>query len=144
MAAAEVFSSDARLTLLSSGVRKAVTEIRSQIMSSAANRILFVTENGQVGLSYHSDLVNGIRAGDLVAGLFGLNLPFILRANDDGSYQMINVTGISKHVWGHGFLHNRPEDFTYLEPSPEERLRIPKNGSWKDYEEFGMKEYIIV
>ncbi|KAF2820717.1 hypothetical protein CC86DRAFT_397899 [Ophiobolus disseminans] len=142
---AELFSLDVHLTSLSRGKRKAIMELRFQITFSVANKVLFVTETGQVGLSYHSDLVNGIRAGDLVVGLFGLNFPFILRAraDDNGTHQMINVTGISGHEWGHEFLHNTQKDFTYLEPTPEERLRTPEDGSWRDYEEFGMKEYHI-
>jgi hypothetical protein len=53
---------------------------------------MFVTGEGRVGLAYHSDFINGIRAGGVVVSLFGINLPFVLRPDDSTShYHMVNV-----------------------------------------------------
>ena len=43
------------------------------------NRIIFITDEGHVGCSYHPDAASGIRPGDIGAGPFSINIPFILR-----------------------------------------------------------------
>ncbi|KAF1934846.1 hypothetical protein EJ02DRAFT_488412 [Clathrospora elynae] len=93
------------------------------------NRILFVTNEGHIGLSYHPDAVDGIRESDILTGLFGINVPFILRqiqlGNDDHSddipdeapdertqpisqsrYQMINIALVANHKYGHNFVES--------------------------------------
>lgn len=67
----------------------------AQITSYATNRIAFVTHKGVVGISYHPDPLDGIRPGDRIVDLFGMNMPFVLRENyQDLTWQMINVAGV--------------------------------------------------
>jgi hypothetical protein len=112
------------------------------------NQTLFVTDKAHFGVSYHPDDAQGIRIGDEVVGLFGINFPFILRRNADQTHRMVNVARISGHTWGHGFLGNN------VKPKPEPSVDSRSLGShsrthaagasWKDYEQFGMREYAIV
>jgi hypothetical protein len=85
-----------------------------------------------VGLSYHPDTINGIRPGDVVVGLFGINLPFVLRPVSDGeNYEMINVAYICKHSYSNPALVGLPEETT-------------EKDIWDNLETFGLKEYTIV
>jgi hypothetical protein len=54
-------------------------------------RTLFGTDTGRFELS-----IGELRKGDIVAGLFGIGLFFILREVKEGMHQMINVTYIPK------------------------------------------------
>ncbi|XPS79688.1 hypothetical protein M3J09_011662 [Ascochyta lentis] len=103
------------------------------------NRILFVTNEGHVGCSYHPDAANGIRAGDVITGLFGLNVPFILRSvstpaglstvkRDDypEKYQMINMAHVGAHTYGHDFIEN-----------------APAGAKWQEFSGLGLREYSI-
>ncbi|KAF2680713.1 HET-domain-containing protein [Lentithecium fluviatile CBS 122367] len=96
------------------------------LVNSAYARILFVTDKGHIGLSYHPDPFNGIRPGDLLVGLFGINFPFLLRPVA-GGYQMINVAYVVDHKWGHDFVET-------AEPVTD----------WKELGNFGLKEYKII
>lgn len=62
-------------------------------------RTLFLTDTGQIGLTIGTPQV-----GDIVAGLFGSNFPFVLRkrGNEEG-HTMINVACVVDHSWGHDF-----------------------------------------
>jgi hypothetical protein len=112
------------------------------------NQTLFVTNKAHFGVSYHPDDAQGIRIGDEVVGLFGINFPFILRRNADQTHRMVNVARISGHTLGHAFLGNN------VKPKPEPSVDSRSLGShsrthaagasWKDYEQFGMREYAIV
>lgn len=98
----------------------------------AADKMLFVTAERQVGMAYHPDFDNGIRPGDIVVGLFGINYPFVLRKvpGETGSkplYTMINTAYIANHIYGHGFVENAP----------------PK-AKWRDFKIFGLEEYRII
>ena len=100
--------------------------------SNHVDTVVFVTEEGQVGRAYHPDFENGIRAGDVVVGLFGINYPFILRKTpaEDGEqvvYTMVNVALITGHEWGHDFIENAPDD-----------------AEWPNIEEYGLQRYTIV
>ena len=55
--------------------------VLNELALGAANRIVFVTDKQQVGVTYHPDSLGGITSGDLIVGLFGINLPVILRSN---------------------------------------------------------------
>lgn len=93
---------------------------------------VYFTDADMVGIVYHSDSVEGIRAGDKVVGLFGINFPFILRAAPGGQdssqvYTMLNLTHIADHKWEHDFL---------MDAGPDAR--------WSDFEKDGLKEYVIV
>jgi hypothetical protein len=55
-------------------------------------RTIFLTDTGHVGLS-----VGDIRQGDILAGLFGIKFPFILRRADGGKYTMVNVAHVAEH-----------------------------------------------
>jgi len=76
-------------------------------MLSLANkdRIFLSTDTGTLGVTNDDGLVE---IGDAVIGLFGLNLPFILRKLDNGCFRMINVARIG----GHDVGHDIPEDVT--------------------------------
>lgn len=94
--------------------------------------VAFVTEEGDVGRAYHPDFENGIRAGDVIVGLFGINFPFILRKvpAEDGEetvYTMVNVAYITGHEWGHAFIESAPDD-----------------AEWPDIEQYGLQRYTIV
>jgi hypothetical protein len=96
------------------------------------DNVVFVTAEGQVGRAYHPDFENGIRAGDIVVGLFGINYPFILRKvpaenGEETVYTMVNVAYITGHEWGHDFVKSAPDD--------EE---------WPDIEKYGLQRYTIV
>ncbi|KAJ4299359.1 hypothetical protein N0V90_004604 [Kalmusia sp. IMI 367209] len=70
------------------------------LVRTAHRRTLFVTDTGRVGLSYHPDIKYGIRNGDIVTGLFGINFPFILRATPgETSLTMVNVAHVAAHEW---------------------------------------------
>lgn len=66
-----------------------------QAAASSPARILFVTDNGHVGVTEGS-----VKAGDLLAGLFGINFPVILRGID-GTFKMVNIAHIAHHDLGH-------------------------------------------
>ena len=118
-------------------------ELAEAISSRAKERIVFVTDKGHVGLSYHEDLKTGIRSGDILVGLFGVNFPFILRRNEsevkDTTHLMINVASVANHQWGHEFLGNIFTASGY----PDVKAFDP-DITWKDFEMFGMKQYVIV
>jgi hypothetical protein len=56
-------------------------------------RTLFVTDTGQFGRSQ-----GDIKEGDVLAGLFGIDLPFVLRPKDGGKYAMINTAHVADHL----------------------------------------------
>lgn len=91
---------------------------------------LFFTDDGQIGVTYHPDF-DGVHVGDLAAGLLGINFPFILRPMNAGPddcpvHTMVNVAHVANHEWSHVFLQHA---------GPEAR--------WSDFEDNGLKEYII-
>jgi hypothetical protein len=64
------------------------------------NSIMFVTDNSRVGFAYHPDLINGIRPGDVVVGLFGYKLPLLLRkAETCSNYQIVNFAYVNETSW---------------------------------------------
>ncbi|KAF2995209.1 hypothetical protein E8E13_001376 [Curvularia kusanoi] len=92
---------------------------------------LFFTDDDRVGIAYHGDLDNGIRVGDEVVGLLGINFPFILRhssadSGDGMVYTMVNLAHIANHVWEHEFLEDAGID-----------------AQWSDYEDHGLRQYTI-
>ena len=108
------------------------SSVISEKYSAHIDTVAFVTEEGQVGRAYHPDFENGIRAGDVVVGLFGINYPFILRKvpAEDGEevvYTMVNVAYITGHEWGHDFIESAPDD-----------------AEWPNIEEYGLQRYTIV
>jgi hypothetical protein len=127
----------------------------SYMVSNAADRILFVTDNNKIGLAYHPDATHGIRPGDVVAGLFGINFPFILRPVGGGDYRMINVARVHTMGWGHNFLGNKPSRYwetTFdISRAKDTQRRHRKEDrkdatdiTWRDYEHHGMREFVIV
>jgi hypothetical protein len=112
------------------------TSSQSQVLSDLAFATeeisLFVTSEGRVGTSYHPNTINDIRSGDIVVGLFGANLPFILRKTNPGNnYQMLNIAYVVDHNHVHPALQSAPEGTT------EEDV-------WNNLESFGIQEYSIV
>lgn len=93
---------------------------------------LFFKDDNQVGMTYHPDLRDGVRPGDVVAGLLGINFPFVLRPVEgwlDGcpTYTMVNVAHLADHQWEHDFLQNAGPD-----------------AQWSDFNEHGLKEFVLV
>ena len=108
------------------------SSVISEEYSAHIDNVIFVTAEEQVGRAYHPDFENGIRAGDIVVGLFGINYPFILRKvpAEDGEetvYTMVNVAYIVGHEWGHDFIESAPDD-----------------AEWPNIEEYGLQRYTIV
>lgn len=118
-------------------------ELAEAISSRAKDRIVFVTDQGHVGLTYHEDPQTGIRSGDVLVGLFGVNFPFILRRNEsagaDVTYEMINAASVANHPWGHDFLGNI---FT-LSGYPEVKA-FGQDVTWANFGKAGLKEYVII
>lgn len=131
-------------------LQRAMQELVDHIKGNVYKRIFFATSSGEFGLTYHPDPIHGVRPGDVVVGLFGLNFPFLLRPNDDKTWTMINVVGITSHTWGHTFLMNTETIMNTYDHSGnnwKQFAHVPKGentGTWKDYEEYGMEEYVIV
>jgi len=96
------------------------------------NQIIFVTSEGYAGMSYRPDTVNGIRPGDVLVGLFGVNIPFVLRRSESGKeYQMINVAWVVDHGCCVAPLTDAPEETT-------------QDDVWNDPGRFGLQKYTIV
>ena len=76
------------------------TDALDNVLKGARNRTLFTTDSRRLGQPYHPDQ-NGIREGDILVGLFGINFPFILHPLADGSYKMINIAHVVDHDWGY-------------------------------------------
>ena len=109
-----------------------ISGLNDRVYGYHVDNVVFVTEEGEVGRAYHPDFENGIRAGDVVVGLFGINYPFILRKvpAEDGQeavYTMVNVAYITGHEWGHDFVESAPDD-----------------AEWPNIEEYGLQRYTIV
>jgi hypothetical protein len=102
------------------------------VSHSARGQIIFVTSEGCVGMAYHPEKINGIRRGDVVVGLFGINLPFVLRhVPDSGSYEMINIAYVGEHQYSHPALVRLPEETT-------------EDDIWDNLQAFGLEQYTIV
>lgn len=102
-------------------------------LSKTREHRVFVTKENHVGMTYHPDS-DGVRKGDVLVGLFGINFPFVLRPvpgtlNEHGipSYQMINIAHVAHHKLEHDFLGE-----------------ITPDSKWSDYEKFGIREYRII
>ncbi|KAF2033013.1 hypothetical protein EK21DRAFT_109465 [Setomelanomma holmii] len=110
-------------------VQKLIDGIWFKIVLNPGQRTMFILDDGHIGLSYHPNPTDGIRMGDIVVGLFGVNFPFLLRTHDDGTYCMTNVAGLSNHCWGHEFLHNDELylDNTYVKPENIQQ----RNHGWR-------------
>jgi hypothetical protein len=115
----------------------------AEIIENTYTRYIFVTAD-KVGSVYHPDLKNAIHPGDHVVGLFGVNLPFILRQNNDHTYQMINVARLVHHKWGHDFLWNTAAMVFQPYSRLDENKAAKLSSDWADYEAHGLKEYAIV
>jgi hypothetical protein len=139
-AARQLFDPRVRQSTVPKAVWEAAQELCVDIKRNAANRTLFITGNGGVGLTYHSDPDGGIRHGDLVVGLFGVNFPFVLRKNENSTYTMMNVCDVVDHTWGHDFLGN--QEGLYYAANNNDSAKTGR--SLKDCEKFGMQEYVIV
>jgi hypothetical protein len=63
------------------------------MLSFLHGRTIFFTDTGHIGRS-----TGNVKDGDMLAGLFGINLPFILRPRDAGKYAMVNVAHVADHI----------------------------------------------
>lgn len=97
-----------------------------------SDKVLLFTAEEHVGLACHPEFGNGIRAGGVVVGLFGIKFPFILCKvpAEDGEkavYTMVNVAYVASHQRGHDFVESAPDD-----------------AEWPDIEQYGLQRYTIV
>jgi hypothetical protein len=93
---------------------------------------LFFTDDDRVGITYHPNTEDGVRVGDVIAGLLGIDFPFVLRAgvevfNGAPAYAMVNVAHVADHQWEHDFLKDAGPD-----------------ARWSDFENHGLKGYTII
>ena len=62
------------------------------------NSSIFVTDTGIIGF------MPRLRSGDLksciVAGLFGINLPYVPHRASDGNYEMVGLVYLANHILG--------------------------------------------
>ncbi|OAL53852.1 HET-domain-containing protein [Pyrenochaeta sp. DS3sAY3a] len=87
-----------------------------QILSKAHRRDLGITDTGRL---IACPVGSGVKAGDVVAGLFGLQFPMVMRPSDGGSsesrienvatYAMVSIT----HVSGHQMRYTVKEDLEF-------------------------------
>jgi hypothetical protein len=119
-------------------------QLAKAISLRSTGRIVFVTDNNLVGMCEHEGASAGVRSGDVLVGLFGVNLPFNLRCNNDESstHSMIQNASVANHQWGHEFLGNTFDPWG-VPPRGDVQSFDPKV-MWKDFEKFGMKEYTII
>ncbi|KAL1606240.1 hypothetical protein SLS60_003642 [Paraconiothyrium brasiliense] len=97
------------------------------ILSVCLDETIFVTDYGRLGRIYYHDPNDSVKIGDIVVGLFGVNLPFVLRPNENGTYRILNLAFILDHECKHDFLHN-----------------VGEGATWEEFERYGIKEYAIV
>lgn len=93
---------------------------------------LFFTDDDNVGITYHPDLEDGVHPGDIVAGLLGINFPFVLRPlksrrPNSPVYAMVNIAHVADHQWEHDFLQVAGPD-----------------AQWSDFGKYGMERYTIL
>ncbi|XPS95616.1 hypothetical protein M3J09_004901 [Ascochyta lentis] len=74
-------------------------EILTSVLQQTMYQTFYTTSSGKLGKSYHPD-PDGIRAGDILVGLFGIDFPFLLRPLENKKYMMINVAYIVDHHCG--------------------------------------------
>lgn len=74
------------------------SKLRQDMYQATRYQTLFTTASSHCGKSYHPD-PGGVRAGDALVGLFGVDFPFLLRPIEDGKYGMINVAYLADHRW---------------------------------------------
>jgi hypothetical protein len=67
----------------------------SKIGDRYPGRMLFLTDTGRVGRC-----PIGVEEGDILAGLFGIDLPFILRSAGNEQYTMVNIAHVMDHEVG--------------------------------------------
>jgi hypothetical protein len=101
-------------------------------LTAQGDRIIFITEQGHCGALYHPNPRTALQPGDIVVGLFGLNVPFALRPlprtdSEEERYAMINLAFVAGHEYGHEFVKSSGP-----------------GTKWKDFEKLGLREYCIV
>jgi hypothetical protein len=82
--------------------------LRAEMGSRPRGIIIFLTKEGHIGSTYHPDK-DGIQVGDKVVGLFGLNIPFVLRSVPQEArkgespleprFRMQNIAQLVNHLW---------------------------------------------
>jgi hypothetical protein len=124
----------------------------ADIASYARNRICFVTDAGDVGLSYHPDPKNGIRPGDVVARLFHDSTFFILRPMDGSTYQMINVATLMQHSLDERVMFVEDDEngacdgpfSRHTKMSTEKFNALSPEAARQALDAYGLKQYTIV
>jgi hypothetical protein len=78
-----------------------------------------VTDPNIVGILLFTSLANDSRTyGDcIIAGIFGINLPFLLKPREDGHYEMLCLAYLGNHTLGDDCIEN-------LEPGTDWREAV--------------------
>jgi hypothetical protein len=71
----------------------------------ASDFCIFTTNTGMLGLANRS-LASRDLSSIVLAGLFGINMPFILEHLHYDEYKILGVFYAPEHVWGHDFIEN--------------------------------------
>ncbi|KAJ4394365.1 hypothetical protein N0V93_003582 [Gnomoniopsis smithogilvyi] len=103
---AEAFVSEEKEQSTGESVQRLRSFDASGLYEAAATspgRTLFLTDNGQIGVTEGS-----VKRGDLLAGLFGINFPILLRWIG-GAFKMVNIAHVANHELGH---KNMPRGIT--------------------------------
>jgi hypothetical protein len=150
-AAIKAFDTDVSQAYISRNVRAEMEIIVEEITRGVKNRVILVMDNNHIGLAYHPNSTGGIRPGDVIAGLFGINFPFILRPMGNAQYRMINVARVPEMKWRHEFLGIKPSYSatpSYVQETQrkyrKEHRKDASDISWRDYEHHGMREFAII
>jgi hypothetical protein len=74
-------------------IERDYTPALGSLLQILDKRTIFLTDTGYIGRSQ-----GDIKEGDVLAGLFGIDLPFVLRPKDGGKYAMINTAHVADHL----------------------------------------------
>jgi hypothetical protein len=90
---------DGKTNLMLEAAESFVRWYKTETTGTFRGRTVFLTDAGKTGLA-----IGGLEQGDIVAGLFGANFPFVLRPRKGGNgYTMVSVAYVADHVFGHDF-----------------------------------------
>jgi hypothetical protein len=79
--------------------------LREDDSGCATDFCMFTTNTGMLGITNKFLALKDL--GSIVlAGLFGINMPFILEHLHDDEYRILDVFYAPEHIWGHDFIEN--------------------------------------
>jgi hypothetical protein len=75
-------------------------EVKRLALSSCLDNTFFLTRTRRIGRC-----IGTIAQGDLLVGLFGINIPFVLRRKD-GAFSMVSVAHVGGHQYDYISIEN--------------------------------------